>query len=105
MAAHFGFVRVAAAVPPLALADPATNAWRTLDLLSEAESQRVAVIVFPELGLTGYTCHDLFHQPTLLSALSLSWNGWRPAPPHSSPALPSSVCRLWWMIRYSIRQR
>ncbi|MFL5328238.1 MAG: NAD(+) synthase [Gemmataceae bacterium] len=65
---HYGFVRVAAATPALALADPATNAKRTLDLIRQATKQRVAIVVFPEMGLTGYTCHDLFHQPTLLRA-------------------------------------
>jgi NAD+ synthase (glutamine-hydrolysing) len=68
MADHFGFVRVAAAVPPLVLADPAANAGRTLALLRDAAELGAAVVAFPELGLTGYTCHDLFHQPTLLDA-------------------------------------
>jgi len=68
MAAHFGFVRVAAAVPPLALADPATNATQTRALLRDAAQSGAAVAVFPELGLTGYTCHDLVHQSALLHA-------------------------------------
>lgn len=66
MNAQFGFLRVGAAVPSLALADPATNVQRALELLRQAEQQHIAVLVFPELGLTGYTCHDLFHQPVLL---------------------------------------
>src|SRR5262245_28229213 len=68
MNAQFGFLRVGAAVPSLALADPTTNVQRILALLRQAEQQPVAVVVFPELGLTGYTCHDLFHQPVLLRA-------------------------------------
>src|SRR5262245_58508564 len=66
--AHFGFVRVACGVPVLALADPATNAARTLELLRDAGKQRVAIAVFPEMGLTGYTCNDLFHQQALLQS-------------------------------------
>ncbi|QEL20012.1 NAD(+) synthase [Limnoglobus roseus] len=62
------FLRVAAGVPELRVADPKFNAERTLDLLREAEEKQVRLIVFPECGLTGYTCHDLFHQPTLLAA-------------------------------------
>src|SRR4051794_5178067 len=75
MPTNFGFVRVAAAVPPLALADPAANAARTLESLRQAEDLGVAVIAFPELGLTGYTCHDLFHQPVLLRAAAHALEG------------------------------
>lgn len=65
MASH-GFVRVAAAVSPTFVADPARNARGILDLLRQAQDQGVQVVVFPELCLTGYTCNDLFHQPLLL---------------------------------------
>lgn len=67
---HQGFVRVAAAVPRIKVADPAHNAAQTLALLREAEAADVALAVFPELGLTGYTCGDLFLQPRL-QALAL----------------------------------
>src|SRR3978361_270013 len=60
-----GFARVAAAVPPLRLGDPRANAARTIDLLQRAADQAVDVVVFPELGLTGYTCNDLFFQRAL----------------------------------------
>lgn len=65
---NHSFFRVAAAVAELRVADPKFNAERTLDLLRDAEAKHVELIVFPECGLTGYTCHDLFHQPTLLAA-------------------------------------
>jgi NAD+ synthase (glutamine-hydrolysing) len=55
-------------VPLLRVGDPAYNAGRTLGLLERAQAEGVEVLVFPELGLTGYTCGDLFHQPVLLSA-------------------------------------
>ena len=58
---HHGFLRVAAASPDLRLADCPFNADRTLDLLKQAEGQGVNLAVFPEMGLTGYTCHDLYH--------------------------------------------
>jgi NAD+ synthase (glutamine-hydrolysing) len=63
-----GFVRVAAALPPLRVADCAFNIQQIVPLLEQAEQQSVHVLVFPELALTGYTCGDLFHQPTLQRA-------------------------------------
>ena len=65
---HHGFLRVAAGCPELRVADPAFNADRTLDLLAQAERQGVNLVVFPEMGLTGYTCYDLFHTLTLQRA-------------------------------------
>jgi NAD+ synthase (glutamine-hydrolysing) len=62
---HHGFVRIGAAVPSLAVADCATNADRIVESMAQAEAQRVAVLVLPELAITGYTCADLFHQATL----------------------------------------
>jgi NAD+ synthase (glutamine-hydrolysing) len=58
---HHGFLRVAAACPELRVADCPFNADRTLELLAEAEGRGVDLLVFPEMGLTGYTCYDLFH--------------------------------------------
>ncbi len=63
-----GFVRVAAASPMLRVADVAFNAQRTRELLDKAESRDISVVVFPEMGLTGYTCNDLFFQRTLQQA-------------------------------------
>src|SRR6187200_1679748 len=65
---HHGFLRVAAAVPEMRVADCSFNADRTLDLLIDAERQGVNLVVFPEMGLTGYTCHDLYHTLTLQRA-------------------------------------
>lgn len=64
-----GFVRVATAVPNVRLADPATNAQNVLALAREADAAGVAVLVFPELGLTGYTVDDLLQQDALLDAV------------------------------------
>lgn len=64
-----GFVRVAAAVPKVKLADPAQNADRVLDLVRQGHDQGVAVMVFPELGLTGYSIDDLLQQDVLLDAV------------------------------------
>jgi NAD+ synthase (glutamine-hydrolysing) len=58
--APFGFLRVGAACPPVALADPERNADRTVEFARRAVADGVQVLVLPELGLTGYTCGDLF---------------------------------------------
>ncbi len=60
-----GFLRVAAAVPALRVADCALNADGILALMAKAEKEGVAILVFPELSVTGYTCADLFHHATL----------------------------------------
>lgn len=61
-------IRVAVAVPRVHLADPAANAAETVRLLQDARAQGACLAVFPELGLTGYSCEDLFHQEVLLDA-------------------------------------
>jgi NAD+ synthase (glutamine-hydrolysing) len=60
-----GFLRVAAAVPRLKVADCRFNAEQILVVLQQAAAQDVDLVVFPELGLSGYTCGDLFHQVAL----------------------------------------
>lgn len=63
-----GFVRLAVAVPRNRVADPVFNASETVAMYQEASRQGAAVIAFPELGLSAYTCDDLFHQAALLDA-------------------------------------
>jgi len=64
-----GFVRLAAAVPRVQIAEPAVNAERTLALARRASEERAAAVVFPELGLSGYSIEDLFHQQALLDSI------------------------------------
>ena len=61
-----GFIRVALGVPEVRVADPAFNAARTIELIQQAEDARALMVIFPELGLTAYSCEDLFHQQVLL---------------------------------------
>ena len=65
---HFGFVKVAAGVPLVKVADTAFNAAQLEHLISQAAQQGVRVVAFPELCLTGYTCGDLFLKPLLAQA-------------------------------------
>ena len=62
------FVRVAVAVPVVRVADPVHNAAQTVALLKECGGRQAVLAVFPELGLSAYTCEDLFHQQALLDA-------------------------------------
>ncbi|MBU2698381.1 NAD(+) synthase [Pimelobacter sp. 30-1] len=64
-----GFARVAAVTLPVAVADPAANAARTIEQARACHDEGVAVAVFPELGLTGYAVDDLFLQDVLLEAV------------------------------------
>ncbi len=60
------FVRMAVGVPGLRVADPAFNAGQTIALMEQAASRSAALALFPELGLSAYSCDDLFHQRALL---------------------------------------
>ena len=57
---NFGFVRVAAAVPVIHLADCFHNVKQMKSMIDEAIEEGVEIISFPELSVTGYTCADLF---------------------------------------------
>jgi NAD+ synthase (glutamine-hydrolysing) len=63
-----GFARVAVAIPRCRIADPAYNVEQTLALARQAAEQGAALVAFPELGLSAYSCDDLFHQKALLDA-------------------------------------
>ena len=63
---RYGLVKVAAATPPLKVADCAYNADMTIKAIEDAEKESVKILVLPEFGLTGYTCGDLFLQDTLI---------------------------------------
>lgn len=62
------FARVAVGVPACKVADPEFNAAQTLELARQAEARGAVLVAFPELGLSAYTCDDLFHQRALLDA-------------------------------------
>ena len=62
------FARVAVCIPEVRVADPAFNAARTIELLRQAVDRKAVIAVFPELGLSAYSCEDLFHQQALLDA-------------------------------------
>ncbi len=69
---NLGYVRVAAAVPAVRVADCGFNSSIIIDMFAEAAKKGVEIIVFPELCVTGYTCGDLFEQSLLLESADSS---------------------------------
>lgn len=66
-AMSYGFVKVAAAVPHVQVADCFYNIEEIEKLMRQASEEGVQMITFPELSITAYTCLDLFTQQTLLN--------------------------------------
>lgn len=64
-----GFVRVAVGIPAVRVADPAFNLEHTLELARRASEAGAGVALFPELGISAYSCEDLFQQDALLEAV------------------------------------
>ena len=63
---NYGFIRVAAAVPAVKVADTRFNTEEICRLASEAFDRKVSLVVFPALSVTGATCGDIFRQSLLL---------------------------------------
>lgn len=63
-----GFARVSVAVPLCRVADFEFNRAHTLELWRKADAAGAGLVVFPELGLCGYTVRDLFHDRHLQDA-------------------------------------
>ena len=64
-----GFVRVAACAPIVAPAEPDKNADAILKFWREADTEKAAILLTPELSLSGYAIDDLLLQETLLDAV------------------------------------
>lgn len=63
---NYGFIKVAAAIPHVRVADCFYNIQQVEGLMRQASGKGVQIIVFPELSVTAYTCLDLFAQRILL---------------------------------------
>lgn len=63
---NYGFIRTAAAVPAVRVADVTYNVAEICRLAGEAFEKEVSLVAFPELSLTGYSCGDLFGQSLLV---------------------------------------
>src|SRR5713226_8868547 len=63
-----GFARMAVATPLVRVGDPDTNLEASFGLMREAAREKALLVVFPELGLSAYSCEDLFHQQAVIDA-------------------------------------
>ena len=72
---QYGYMRVAAAVPRVHIADARRNAEGALKIMQQAFDEGVEIVVMPELSLVGYTCGDMVLQKKLLkdSEDALAW--------------------------------
>ena len=72
---QYGYMRVAAAVPRVHIADAQSNAEGALKIMGDAFNEGVEIVVMPELSLVGYTCGDMVLQKKLLSDTekALAW--------------------------------
>jgi len=64
-----GFARVGVAVPHVRVADPKYNVERTVVMAQRASEAGAALVLFPELGVSAYSCEDLFQQDALLDSV------------------------------------
>ena len=64
-----GFVRVAACTHHTTIADPVANAESVLRVARACDDDSVALAIFPELTLSGYSLEDILLQDALLDAV------------------------------------
>ncbi len=62
----FGFYRIAAVSPLVKVADIRFNTKEILSGIHSAIEKSAALVLFPELSVTAYTCADLFQNSTLI---------------------------------------
>lgn len=65
---NYGYIRVCAGVPQVRVADVDYNRSQTESMVKDAAAAGASILVLPELGITGYTCGDLFEQPLLIES-------------------------------------
>jgi NAD+ synthase (glutamine-hydrolysing) len=91
------FARAAVAVPEVRVADPAFNAGQTITLISQAAEAGAVLVVLPELGLSAYSCEDLFHQ----QALRAAGRAWRAEATRHLPIVVCWGCHRRWTTHYN----
>lgn len=63
---NHGFTRVAVVIPAVHVAEPRKNLDAHIDALQRAYDDGTQYALCPELGLTAYSCGDLFHSEVLI---------------------------------------
>src|SRR5437867_4082422 len=97
-----GFARVAVCVPQVRVGDPVFNADAHRAVLERVHAEGAHYALCPELGLSGYTCGDLFFQETLLRTsvealarlaahTAICEDLWTPVPPGTIAALSGAT--------------
>jgi NAD+ synthase (glutamine-hydrolysing) len=66
--ADLGYFRLAAIAPPVRIGNPRANAEAILTELRNPQVQSAALVAFPEMCISGYTCEDLFFNHGLIEA-------------------------------------
>lgn len=66
--ATYGYYRLASAVPGIRVADVEGNVQALIECTKSAVERGAHAVLFPELSITGYSCGDLFFQPSLQQA-------------------------------------
>ncbi len=69
----FDFLRISVASPPVHVADASANTNEIIRFALQCDKSDI--VLFPELGISGYTCGDLFAQEFLLDSCleQISW--------------------------------
>lgn len=67
-----GFIKVAAAIPDVRVANCEFNIRQIMTMMATADGQGAEIICLPELAVTAYTCQDLFQQQILLDEAETS---------------------------------
>ena len=65
---NHGFIRTAAAVPCVRVADTHFNTEEICRAAEQAFAKEASLVVFPELSITGYSCGDLILQSMLIDS-------------------------------------
>ena len=63
----YGYIKVAAVVPEVKVADCGFNTERIIEMMQQAAERGVRIAVFPELSITAYSCGDLFTKQLLIA--------------------------------------
>ncbi len=67
-----GFIKIAAAIPAVKVADCNYNVQQIENFMATAEGQGIEILCLPELAVTAYTCQDLFQQQVLIDEAETS---------------------------------
>ena len=63
----YGYIKIAAVVPEVKVADCGFNTERIIEMMQQAAERGVRIAVFPELSITAYSCGDLFTKKLLIA--------------------------------------